>query len=168
MMTQHPGHEKLDIRVLEHKHEARVCAELMANSEPWITLGRTYEKSLRLLQDPSREAYVAYHGETIVGFVLLVMNIAFRGYIQSLAVMPDWRNQKIGSQLLEFAEKRIFQETPNVFLCVSSFNPDAERLYTRLGYETIGELKDYIVAGHSEFLLRKTIGPLAEFTPQTV
>jgi len=35
-------------------------------------------------------------------------------------------------------------------------------LYERLGYEVVGELKDYIVPGHSEMLLRKTIGPLVE------
>lgn len=165
MTTKHSEHGELEIRPLEHQHEAQVCAELMASSEPWITLGRTYEQSLSLLRDPSREVYIALHGEEIVGFIILVMNGAFRGYIQSIAVMPEWRNQRIGSQLLQFAEKRIFQGTPNVFLCVSSFNPDAQRLYSRLGYEKIGELKDYIVAGHSEFLLRKTIGPLTEFTP---
>jgi hypothetical protein len=27
----------------------------------------------------------------------------------------------------------------------------------------VGELKDYIVPGHSEILLRKTIAPLAQF-----
>jgi hypothetical protein len=34
---------------------------------------------------------------------------------------------------------------------------------TKRGYEVIGELKDYIVPGHSEILLRKTIAPLTEF-----
>jgi ribosomal protein S18 acetylase RimI-like enzyme len=53
------------------------------------------------------------------------------------------------------------QQTANVFMCVSSFNIEAKRLYIRLGYEVVGELRDYIVAGHSEILLRKTIGPLA-------
>jgi hypothetical protein len=46
---------------------------------------------------------------------------------------------------------------------VSSFNPDARRLYERLGYSVVGELKDLIVPGHSEILLRKTLGPLTEF-----
>jgi ribosomal protein S18 acetylase RimI-like enzyme len=62
-----------------------------------------------------------------------------------------------------YAEKHIFSRTPNVFICVSSFNSAARKLYERLGYQTIGELKDYIVSGHSEILLRKTIGPLSEF-----
>jgi ribosomal-protein-alanine N-acetyltransferase len=52
-----------------------------------------------------------------------------------------------------------------VFMCVSSFNDGARRLYQRLGYQVVGELTDYIVRGHSEILLRKTSGPLATFTP---
>jgi RimJ/RimL family protein N-acetyltransferase len=47
---------------------------------------------------------------------------------------------------------------------VSSFNERARALYTRLGYETVGELRDYIVRGHSEWLLRKSIAPLADWT----
>ena len=53
-----------------------------------------------------------------------------------------------------------FRESPNVFLCVSSFNKEAQRLYKRLGYRKVGELKDYVVKGHSEFLMRKSIGPI--------
>ena len=49
-----------------------------------------------------------------------------------------------------------------MFICVSSFNPGARRLYERLGYQVVGELPDYMVRGHSEILLRKTTGPLAE------
>ena len=70
---------------------------------------------------------------------------------------------ELQAQLMAFAEQRILSETPNVFICVSSFNPDAQRLYQRLGYEVIGELRDYIVAGHSEILLRKSIAPLNDF-----
>ena len=50
-------------------------------------------------------------------------------------------------------------------MCVSSFNPDALRLYRRLGYMIVGELRDYLVAGHSEILLRKTQGPWSGWTP---
>jgi ribosomal protein S18 acetylase RimI-like enzyme len=64
---------------------------------------------------------------------------------------------------MAFAERRIFSETPNAFICVSSFNGGARRLYERLGYQVIGELEDYVIPGHSEILLRKTIGPLTEF-----
>ena len=98
--------------------------------------------------------------DRLVGFVVLCMEGAFVGYIQTLCVATDCRGQGIGSGLIAFAEKRIFAQTPNVFICVSSFNTAAKRLYLRLGYEIVGELRDYVVAGHSEILLRKTIGPL--------
>jgi ribosomal-protein-alanine N-acetyltransferase len=152
-----------EIRRLQQADEARQCAKLMANSEPWITLRRTYENSLKMLRHPSREIYVAHVKDEIVGFIVLIMSGALVGYIQTVGVVPEWRNKGIGSKLLKFAEDMIFSKAPNVFLCVSSFNRRAQELYKRLGYETIGELKDYIVPGHSEILLRKTIAPITEF-----
>ena len=40
------------IRRLVTAEEAAWCAALMAASEPWITLGRSAEASLRIIQDP--------------------------------------------------------------------------------------------------------------------
>lgn len=136
---------------------------MMAQSDPWVTLGRDYASSLKIMRDPAREVYVALDGDTVLGFVILVMQGAFVGYIQSICVSPEARGRGVGSQLMAFAEEYIFKQSPNVFICVSSFNPDALRLYERLGYQLIGELENYIVDGHSELLLRKTVGPLREF-----
>ena len=133
---------------------------MMSGSDPWITLGRKYEHSLAVLRDPTREVWVVHEGDTLVGFLILCLTGALVGYIQSLCVAPERRGQGIGTQLMAFAEARIFERFPNVFTCVSSFNTDARRLYERLGYHVVGEFPDYIVAGHSEILLRKTTGPL--------
>jgi hypothetical protein len=38
-------------------------------------------------------------------------------------------------------------------------------LYQRLGYEVVGELRDYVVPGHAKRLLRKTAGRLQTFRP---
>jgi ribosomal protein S18 acetylase RimI-like enzyme len=144
--------------------EARACARLMTESEPWLTLGRTYEASLGIIQDPSREVYVARDERGLAGFLILCMTGAFVGYIQTVCIHPERRGQGLGSKLVEFAEQRILAESPNVFMCVSSFNRDARRLYERLGYRVVGELTDYIMQGHSEILLRKSVGPLATFS----
>ncbi len=154
---------KTAIKKLEHITEAEVCARMMADSEPWMTLRRDYDASLKMLTDPSREVYLAIVNSQMVGFTILMMEGVFVGYIQSVCIAPEWRGQGIGSQLMSFAERRIFSEIPNVFICVSSFNKGALQLYERLGYKVIGELKDYIVSGHSEILLRKTIAPLTQF-----
>lgn len=151
----------VSISPLQTEVDAQTCARLMASSEPWLTLGRTYESSLRIVQDPTREVYVARDDGGLAGFVILCMTGAFVGYIQTVCVHPDRRGQGLGSHLVEFAEERIFKESPNVFMCVSSFNREAWRLYERLGYRVVGELTDYIVQGYSEILLRKSVGPLS-------
>jgi ribosomal protein S18 acetylase RimI-like enzyme len=162
-----PSKATSTIRTLSGDAEARACAELMSSSDPWRRLGRTFDESYRIVCDPAREVYVAAAGSPdaeppVVGFVVVIMQGAFVGYIQTVAVHEAWRGRGLGSELIAFAEQRIFREKPNVFICASSFNPDAQRLYERLGFQVVGELTDYFVRGHSEILLRKTIGPLAE------
>ena len=169
-MTASPGIPTASapvIRRLASDDEARACAEIMATTEPWLTFGRGFEESYAIIRDPNREVYVALDdapgvASRIAGFAVLVTQGAFVGYIQSLAVRDGCRGRGIGTALMEFAERRILRDTPNVFICASSFNPGARRLYERLGYQVVGELPDYIVRGHAETLLRKTIGPLAE------
>ena len=157
--------EALTIEPLRNRDEAAVCARMMASTDPWITLGRGFEECLRAIEDPSREVHVARSHDSVRGFVILNLHGPFIGYLQTICVAPDARGAGVGSSLLAFAEKRVFAISPNLFLCVSSFNQRAKALYERLGYETIGELKDYLVIGHSEWLMRKTIGPMQGFPP---
>jgi ribosomal protein S18 acetylase RimI-like enzyme len=153
----------LRIRRLRAPGEARLCADLMAGSEPWITLRWTRGQALKLLRNTAKDVYVATVDRAVVGFVILHLGGPLNGYLQTVGVMPEWRRRGIGRKLIAFAEARIARVSPNVFLCVSSFNTGARRLYARLGYKRVGELKDYLVRGHSEILLRKTHGPLGEF-----
>jgi ribosomal protein S18 acetylase RimI-like enzyme len=160
------GGVRLVLRRLTGEHEAAACAAIMSTSEPWVTLGRSYDRSLAVVGDPDAEVYVAVGPEpaAVAGFLVLTMRGAFTGYIRTVALHAEWRGRGLGTALIAFAERRILRETPNVFLCVSSFNGRARALYLRLGYEVVGELRDYLVRGHSEWLLRKSVAPLAEFT----
>lgn len=148
------------MRPLAGREDAEWCARVMSTSEPWLTLRRSYEQSLALLQNPEREVHVAWRAGERVGFAVLNVKGAFVGYVQTLCLSEAARGQGLGSQLLAFVEDRIFRDFPNVFLCVSSFNPRARALYERLGYATVGALREYVVAGHDEILMRKTRGPL--------
>jgi len=43
----------VEIRRLENTGEGEACARMMAESEPWRTLGPDYEASLKMVSDPS-------------------------------------------------------------------------------------------------------------------
>jgi ribosomal protein S18 acetylase RimI-like enzyme len=149
------------LRPIDSPDDAQWCAQLMATSEPWITLGRSFTAALALMTDPTREAYVACVDGERVGFVVLWMAGPFSGYLQSLGLAPGWRGRGVGRAILVQVEERVFSTSPNVFVCASSFNHAARRLYERAGYTLIGELQDFMVSGHSELLFRKSIGPLS-------
>jgi ribosomal protein S18 acetylase RimI-like enzyme len=157
----------IDIDRLKTASDSEWCARVMSASDPWVTLGRSFEESLLIITDPSKEVYLSSVEGDEAGFIILNLKGAFVGYIQTICIAPEFRGHGIGSRLLKFAEDRIFAVSPNVFLCVSSFNEGARRLYERAGYETIGELKDYLVRGHSEILMRKSLGPLKDYQAES-
>jgi ribosomal-protein-alanine N-acetyltransferase len=152
-----------EIRPFESNEDVEWAARVMAGSEPWITLGRGLDASRADLSDDRKERFLAWAGTERAGFLILNMAGAFVGYVQTVCVASGFRGRGIGTRLVRFAEERIFRESPNVFLCVSSFNSGARRLYERLGYDLVGELRDYLIAGHAELLMRKSLGPKAGF-----
>jgi ribosomal protein S18 acetylase RimI-like enzyme len=153
----------MEIRPLATDAEAERCAAMMSATDPWLRYGRKYDACLKALLDQTSEIFVAVDGE-VIGFIAIVMRGALVGYIRMICIDADTRGKGLGSQLVAFAEERIFRETPNVFLFVSEFNTRARALYERLGYEKVAEMRDYIARGISEILMRKTRGPLAEFS----
>ena len=158
---------RLEIRPLASAGEAEACALLMAGLEPWITLKRGPDECRRLFADASLEKFLVSVDNRFAGFLVISMQGAFSGYIKAICVAPEFRGKGVGRAIIRFAEHRIFSENPNVFLCVSSFNHGAKRFYLSLGFETAGELRDYVVKGHSEILMRKSIGPQSGFRAGT-
>ncbi len=142
------------------------CAEIMNASEPWITLNRNLENCKEAMRGNNKEIYVLTENRILIGFAVIQINGTFKGYIQSILIKEQHRGKGFGSMLIEYCEKRIFEISPNIFMCVSAFNTNAEKLYYKLGFEKIGELKNFIVYGETEILLRKTIGPISEFQPK--
>jgi ribosomal-protein-alanine N-acetyltransferase len=136
--------------------EREWAAQLMASSEPWITLGRRFEACRAACRRPETLLFVARDAGTPCGFILVhPRGLAGSPYIASVAVAETRRGSGLGTRLLDFAEERFRPEARHIFLCVSSFNTSARRLYERHGYEAVGELTDYVIDGASEIVMHK-------------
>ncbi len=136
--------------------EREWAARLMAGSDPWITLGRGLEACREACSRPGYELLVARVGSEPLGFALThPRGVAGSPYLASVAVSAAARGRGVGGRLLAFVEDRYRPEARHFFLCVSSFNADARRLYERTGYETVGVLEDYVIDGASEILMHK-------------
>ena len=141
--------------------DRRWAALLMAGAEPWRTLGRDLAAcTAALAPAPDTDLLIARRGGTPLGFVLVrARGLAGSPYIASIAVTAEARGQGIGAHMVAHVEARCAPTARHLFLCVSSFNADAQRLYGRLGFSQVGELPDYVIAGASELILHKRLAP---------
>ena len=134
------------------------AAELMASNDPWVTLQRGLDQCRVAVRRPGTELFLGLEGAERLGFVLVAeRGLAGSPYIASIAVAARARGRGIGSALLDFVEERYRGSRQHLFLLVSSFNQRARRLYDARGYRQVGEIPDYIVAGHSECIMHKRL-----------
>jgi ribosomal protein S18 acetylase RimI-like enzyme len=68
-------------------------------------------------------------------------------YMDCLAVNPNLQGKGIGSKLFRFLiDEYVYKQNETLGLLVDKDNPDAKKLYLRLGFEIVGE---QILAGKS-------------------
>jgi ribosomal protein S18 acetylase RimI-like enzyme len=139
------------------------CADMMSKTNPWVTYTMDLTLCLKAFEGDCKEIYVLENENEIVGFAILQVCGSFKGYIQSLCVSEKFRGKGIGTKLLQFCEERIRKISPNIFICVSSFNKGAMKLYYEFGFKLVGELNDFVKEGFTELLLRKTYGPIVGY-----
>lgn len=151
--------EKDLIRLTSDVSDLTVCARMMSLTDPWITLEMNYDQCLKAFEGDCKEIYVIEQAGKIAGFVILQICGTFSGYIQTICIDKAYRSRGLGTVLLSYCEERILKFSPNVFICVSSFNTGAIKLYNEFGFKLIGELENFVKQGFTEFLLRKTVGP---------
>jgi GNAT superfamily N-acetyltransferase len=77
--------------------------------------------------------------------------------IRFLWVHQDWRGRRLGTRLVELAEREArARGARQVVLATHSFQ--APGFYRRLGFSTVGAVSDY-PAGHAQIYLRKRLSP---------
>jgi ribosomal-protein-alanine N-acetyltransferase len=156
--------ERISIALTNSPDDYAVCALMMSVTDPWITLGMDYDQCIKAFEGECKEVYVVRVRNEIAGFVILQTGGTFAGYIQTICISENYRGKGFGKKLLQFCEERILKISPNVFICVSSFNKGAIRLYYEFGFKLVGELENFVKNGYTELLLRKTVGQRVGYT----
>lgn len=137
------------------------CVEALQNSE----LGRKYfseEGSARgSLEEGFNkgEIYVAIdNNNNCIGFIWFILRGIFHSfpYLHIIAVKEEFRDLGAGKKLLKFFEDICFKKYSKLFLVVADFNPDAKKLYEKVGYKEVGYIPDLYRKGITECLMMKT------------
>ena len=115
-------------------------------------------KILRLLASWYPELFLAaLKGNLLVGYVVAAAN-EDRGHIISLAVRPDCRRQRIGTNLLtSLMEHLTSLEVAAVSLEVRADNPAAIALYEKLGFVRSGNIHHYYEDGCTAIMFEKSL-----------
>ncbi len=137
------------------------CEDALLNSE----LGRRYfskKGSARNALEKGfakKEIYIAMDiNQNCIGFIWFILDGIFHSfpYLHIIAVKQESRNQGIGKKLLKFFEDSCFKDYNKLFLVVADFNPDAKKLYEKIGYIQVGTLPSLYREGITEHLMMKS------------
>jgi len=148
------------IRAIRSKGEISRCAEMMAASDPWKRFGVSKAQAEEsLTHDQIRLDGAVDNDQIVLGFLASMQyGVGFEPLIKYLCVDSNYRSKGIGTNLVSFFES-LYSDAKNLYLFVSDINPNAARLYLRLGYVPTGALANYNVETQTEFLFRKSRGP---------
>lgn len=131
----------LGIRLIEQPDIAEIVAAFEALG--WHKPAALYERYLAEQQDGQRLVFVALLDGTFAGYVTINWQSEYPPFraanipeIQDFNVLPRFRRQGIGSQLMDTCEHLIAQRSTVVGIGVGLYADygAAQRMYTRRGY----------------------------------
>jgi ribosomal protein S18 acetylase RimI-like enzyme len=142
---------------LEVSDRARL-AEAIAAMPPWSAMNYPAEAMAKFLAT-SGDSIIRYRvavGGEDAGVVSVRYPWLKGPYLELLALLPKFQGQRLGTHILAwFEQEAVRQEARNLWVCASSFNQDALRLYERYGFQRVATLPGLVVDGYDEILLRK-------------
>ena len=114
----------------------------------------SYLDLIGVLTFPATVRLKAVKGEKMVGFIGGdIRSSKNTGWIITVGVLPDYRNQGIAKTLLERCEKEL--NMPLVKLCVRRSNTPAIQLYEKYGYKKVGIWEKYYSGNEDAFVYEK-------------
>jgi ribosomal-protein-alanine N-acetyltransferase len=115
----------------------------------------------QLLKDYNSISLVARVVEDIVGFLISTVYAdrkALHGHVLTIEVLPTHRRSGVGKALLDEVENIFRQKgVKSLTLEVREDNVAAIGLYRRLGYEVVGQLRNYYGSAHGIYLRKALV-----------
>lgn len=151
----------MDIRIIKGSMDyLNACEEALSNSELGIRYFSKEGSARKALEDGfiKGEIYIALDiNNNCTGFLWFILHGIFHSfpYLHIIAVKKESRSHGIGKKLLEFFEDICFKDYSKLFLVVADFNPDAKRLYEKIGYIEVGTIPSLYREGITEHLMMK-------------
>ena len=148
------------IKEAEEKHVVH-CVNILQNTMLGTVYFSDYKKTADLLLHAlaQRGLFVALKDqEECLGFMYFMPKGVFGSYpyLHLIAVEEKYRNLGIGKQLIKYFEENFSgYSSTKYFLTVDDFNPQARKLYESLGYQCVGELKDFYKDGITSYIMMK-------------
>jgi len=151
----------LDTCLLERLEEAdaRPLAKILLSNEPWLTFHSTLDGIQRyfLRRDPGLWRFTARFDGEPGGVVCVRHPWLFGPYLELIALDRPYQRQGVGRDIVRWMERQAKPVSANIWTLVSAFNEHAQRFYAGLGFEEIVPIRDLVIAGHVEILMRKTL-----------
>ena len=137
------------------------CVNILQSTEMGTVFFSNYNKTVDLLLHAltQRGLFVALKDDDdCLGFMYYMPKGVFGSYpyLHIVAVKEEYRNLGIGKQLIKYFEENSSDySSTKCFLTVDDFNPQARKLYESLGYQRVGELKDFYKNGITSYIMMK-------------
>ncbi|MDN5204969.1 N-acetyltransferase [Fulvivirgaceae bacterium BMA10] len=142
------------------KHQITDCSTCLRDSQLWDHYFSNDDHTQSFLTEgiDREEIHVALdESNEVVGFMRIDLKGAFAKFplLRVIAVRKEFRKMGFGEEMLSFYEKIGFKNANKLFLFVSDFNKQAKKLYTKTGYQKVGEIPDLYIDDITEYLMMK-------------
>lgn len=139
---------------------AAILGPSLAAIDPWARAGYDGAK-LAAFFARGEEAAPRYRilcGESLAGAMVVREPWLHGPYLNLIGLLPPFHGAGIGSLTLDWMEARARGAgNRNLWLCVSSYNDAARRLYERHGFRLTARLPDLALDATEELLMRKRL-----------
>jgi GNAT superfamily N-acetyltransferase len=140
----------LEIRSMQPE-DAEALAKACAAIDPWKCLGYQAATLQAYLcrDDPALHRYVIGGTDGLLALRRPWLRGAF---IEMLAIFPGRQGQGLGRAAVQWAAAQ--DQSANLWATVSAFNAEARLFYQTVGFVEVAPLRDLVMTGQDEVLLR--------------